>query len=193
MIEQAPFEALAALEALGVLEGDEVRRFKELSGEATPEAREEAAALRETGSALGLSVDPIAPPPAVREGLMKTIRAAAIENPADGSKRTLRSANAVWLRQPIPGLSIQELSLNEKSGHATVLFRLAPGTVLPSHAHHGPEECYVVAGSVRLGDIALRAGDFHHAEPGSAHGAVVSDDGCTLLLVIDQADYYHAA
>jgi quercetin dioxygenase-like cupin family protein len=193
MIEQAQFEALAALEALGVLEGDEVRRFKELTGQATPEAREEAAALQEAASALGLSIAPVTPPASVREQLMKKVRAAAIENPADGSKRTLRAASAVWLKQPIPGLSIQELSLNEKSGHATVLFRLAPGTVLPSHAHHGPEECYVVAGSVRLGDIALRAGDFHHAEPGSAHGSVVSDEGCTLLLVIDQDDYHHAA
>jgi anti-sigma factor ChrR (cupin superfamily) len=194
MTERAEFEDLAALDALGVLEQDEALRFVQLTADAVPGTREDASALREAAAALALSLAPVDPPAPIRERLMRQIRAAALENPPDGSKRTIRAGQGRWREQPVAGLSIQELSLDAQNRRATVLFRLLPGAVLPSHAHHGPEECYVVSGSVRLGDIALRAGDFHHAESGSSHGNVTTDEGCTLLLVLDYDDYYcHAA
>jgi anti-sigma factor ChrR (cupin superfamily) len=67
--------------------------------------------------------------------------------------------------------------------------KVIPGTKYPEHNHTGPEECYVLEGSIRVGDNVLKAGDFHHADPGSHHGELVSDDGALLLLVVAAEDY----
>ena len=35
----------------------------------------------------------------------------------------------------------------------------------------------------------LQKGDFHTVAAGEQHGTVISKEGCTLLLVVDEADY----
>ena len=65
---------------------------------------------------------------------------------------------------------------------------LEPGSILPEHQHHGPEQTFVVSGSCRIGALSLRAGDYHATGAGSHHGTVVSDEGCELLLVVDKDD-----
>ena len=62
------------------------------------------------------------------------------------------------------------------------LFRLAPGATIPAHVHEADEECIVLDGEARLGDLHLKAGDFHFAPAGSAHGIIRSAQGCTLYL-----------
>jgi len=37
--------------------------------------------------------------------------------------------------------------------------------------------------------MRLAQGDFHHVESGAQHGTVESDEGCTLLLVVDARDW----
>ena len=129
-------------------------------------------------------LEPVAPPPAAKLQLLESIRSLS-------AGHTVRSGEGRWCSQ-IPGIDVKLLSRDETRGIATILMRFQPGAVCPPHDHSGAEECYVVAGSCRIGTLALKQGDFHHANSGSHHGAVVSDEGCTLLLVIDQDDYVAA-
>ena len=62
------------------------------------------------------------------------------------------------------------------------LFRLAPGATIPAHLHEADEECIVLQGEARLGDLHLKTGDFHFAPAGSRHGIIRSLQGCTLYL-----------
>jgi quercetin dioxygenase-like cupin family protein len=129
-------------------------------------------------------LEPVAPPAAAKTQLLELVRSLA-------ASRTVRAGEGRWCSQ-IPGIDVKLLSRDETRGIATILMRFQPGAVCPPHDHSGAEECYVVSGSCRIGTVSLSQGDFHHADAGSHHGAVVSDEGCTLLLVIDQDDYIAA-
>jgi anti-sigma factor ChrR (cupin superfamily) len=64
-----------------------------------------------------------------------------------------------------------------------------PGARFPAHRHSGPEECYVISGSLIVEGRVLRAGDFHHAEGDSDHGEAWTDEGVEVLLVASASDY----
>ncbi len=61
-------------------------------------------------------------------------------------------------------------------------YRLAAGSHLPAHAHAHEEECMLLAGDAYFGDILVRAGEFHLAPAGSAHGEISSDQGAVAFV-----------
>jgi anti-sigma factor ChrR (cupin superfamily) len=128
-------------------------------------------------------IEPVAPPPALRAQIL----AAVAGVPQDSV--TIRAEEETWRPFPAPGVRWKKLSSNRSRGTLTVLMEIAPGAAVPSHGHHGAEDCFVVAGSCRIGGVSLAQGDFHHVESGARHGTVVSDAGCTLLLVVDSQDW----
>jgi anti-sigma factor ChrR (cupin superfamily) len=71
----------------------------------------------------------------------------------------------------------------------TMLLKGEPGVSYPAHRHTGPEECYVIKGSVVIEGQLLRAGDFHHADGKSQHHALHTDEGVEVLLVAAASDY----
>jgi anti-sigma factor ChrR (cupin superfamily) len=131
------------------------------------------------------TIEPVDPPAALRARIL----AAARDTPQN--TRTVRENEGRWLRL-VPGVTMKELSVDKDRGTATVLLSLAPGSHLAGHDHHGPEDSFVISGSCRIGSTYLNKGDFHHADGGTHHGEIVSDDGCVLLLVIDRTDYMAA-
>jgi hypothetical protein len=42
----------------------------------------------------------------------------------------------------------------------------------------------LLTGDLHIGGRVMRPGDFHHAEPGTAHGENYSVEGCTLLAIL---------
>lgn len=128
-------------------------------------------------------IEPVAPPPELRAQIL----AAAAAVPQNAV--TVRAADATWRPFPAPGVRWKRLSSNRERGTVTLLLELAPGASVPPHGHLGAEDSFVLSGSCRIGSIGLGKGDFHHVETGMQHGTVVSDDGCTLLLVVDARDW----
>ncbi|HRD89524.1 MAG TPA: cupin domain-containing protein [Accumulibacter sp.] len=61
-------------------------------------------------------------------------------------------------------------------------YRLAAGSHLPAHAHAHEEECMLLAGDAHFGDILVRAGEFHLAPAGSAHGEISSEHGAVAFV-----------
>jgi quercetin dioxygenase-like cupin family protein len=89
----------------------------------------------------------------------------------------------------VPGIRMKVLAINRRNGYATLLLDAAPGARFPAHHHDGDEECYVLSGSVFTLGRRLGPGDFLHADGGTDHGELWTDEGAQVLLVVPPEDY----
>jgi len=188
------FDELATLDALGLLSADEVACYRKLLKRAGgDDAIGESDYGRDVASLIALSIDPVAPPAEAKLQILAAIGSSApLDESLPEKSRTIRAGEGRWFRQQVDGVDVMPLSVDRERGIATIMLRLAPGSILPAHDHRGAEESYVVSGSCRIGSVALRQGDFHHVDAGQHHGTVVTDEGCLLLLVVDVNDYLAA-
>ena len=130
--------------------------------------------------ALAESVRGPAPRPEVKQQLLARLSAEAL--PRGFSVRL--AADDDWMPHPVPGIRMKVLSVNRRSGYATLLLDVAAGTRFPAHDHDGDEECYVLSGSVMTVGRRLGPGDFIHADAGTHHETLWTDDGARVLLVV---------
>ena len=131
-----------------------------------------------------MSVPPLEPPAHARERLLSAVR--------KPSTYTAWAADATWIDIGVPGIRARVLAVDKARSLVTLVVRAAPGAVYPSHKHHGPEECYVISGSVIIDGRVLHAGDFHHADEDSEHGEITTIDGAEVILVGAIDDYLPA-
>jgi quercetin dioxygenase-like cupin family protein len=125
------------------------------------------------------------PSPSVKAKLLADVRAA--ETVPGFAIRW--SPDDDWVPHPVPGIRMKVLSINRRNGYATLLLDVAPGTRFPAHHHDGDEECYVLSGSVHTLGRRLGPGDFLHADAGTDHGELWTDEGARVLLVVPPEDY----
>lgn len=93
-----------------------------------------------------------------------------------------------WLPHPVSGIRMKVLSVNRRNGYATLLLDVKPGTRFPAHHHDGDEECYVISGSVFTLGRRLGPGDFLHADAGTDHRELWTEEGARVLLVVPPED-----
>ncbi|MFN7979108.1 MAG: cupin domain-containing protein [Vicinamibacterales bacterium] len=178
----AELEALALADAVGALDAEEQRTLAAQVAALSPEDQAAVARLYDTALAVAASAEPATPPPHVRARVL-----AAARTPG---RYTLRAeARDDWFATPFAGITARVLAVDRASQMATLLLRAEPGAVYPSHHHHGGEECYVIRGSVVIDGQTLRAGDFHHADAGSDHGEIRTEDGAEVMIVGAVEDY----
>ena len=194
-------DELAALNALGALDGEDVAEFKRAAERGDHDLSKLIAEYERVADLIGPSRAASATPrQEVKEKVMRRVlESVAKELSHEGPAETtgfveknffnVFTQEGEWLKHPVPGVEVKQLSLNQQRGYATLLMRVAAGTHYPPHHHSGPEECYVLQGDVHVGGQVLRAGDFHHAEAGSDHGELFTEGGCTFLLVVAASDY----
>lgn len=127
------------------------------------------------------------PGPAVRDRLMARVLADALPVPP-GFVFSL-AAHDTWLPHPVPGIRMRVLAMNRERGYATLLLDVDPGTRFPDHHHGGAEECYVVSGTVNTCGRRMGPGDFLHADAGTEHGELWTDEGARVILVVPPEDY----
>jgi anti-sigma factor ChrR (cupin superfamily) len=77
----------------------------------------------------------------------------------------------------MPGIEVRPLL-----GRKTMLVRMAPGATYPEHEHKFAEQCLVLQGSIRSGQVTAHAGDFTYMPKGSLHPALITETGCTFLI-----------
>ena len=127
-----------------------------------------------------------APRPMVKTRLMARIADSA---PAPAGFSLRFAPDDDWLAHPVPGIRMKVLSVNGRNGYATLLLDVKPGTRFPAHHHDGDEECYVISGSIHTLGRRLGPGDFVHADAGTEHGELWTDEGARVLLVVPPEDY----
>ena len=96
-------------------------------------------------------------------------------------------ANQPW-EQVTPGIACQLLATDREKHGVSMLVRLAPAVEYPAHTHAGVEELHLLQGELWIDDRKLFAGDYHRAEPGTAHKRVWSEAGCTCILMTSTRD-----
>ena len=85
-----------------------------------------------------------------------------------------------------------DMKLLYDDGHSrSFLLRLQAGGRLPPHGHTADEECIVLEGEGSIGDVQLRAGDYHLAPKGMRHGETFTATGA-LLFIRTAAPAYQA-
>lgn len=98
------------------------------------------------------------------------------------------ASESAWEGTGFAGVEVRRLFLDAAHDRATMLMRMAPGATYPAHRHGGVEECYVLDGDLRRGDVVLRAGDYQRAAPDSVHAPQASTAGCLLFVVSSLRD-----
>ncbi|MBI5386903.1 MAG: cupin domain-containing protein [Verrucomicrobia bacterium] len=182
------FNELAALNAVGALEGAEWQEWQTAAANADPAALAEAAGFNNVAALLAAAnVMPYEPPPALKARILERVHAAGCGQKSSPFHFRLAGEGA-W-QQPLPDVRLKELFKHPGGGSAVLLVDMAPGARYPHHHHTGAEECYVLAGDFHVEGRVLHGGDFHHAEGGSDHGKSFTEGGCQLLVVVAAEDY----
>ena len=177
----ADIQALALADAIGALDPDERRELEARLAALPHSVRAEVARLYDASVDVAASASGEEPSPGVREALL-----ARIGTP---SHHTITATDGEWVESGVPGVRVKILAIDRARDRVTMLLKAEPGARYPAHRHSGPEECYVISGSVVVEGRLLRAGDFHHAEGDSDHAEMWTDDGVEALLVASASDY----
>jgi quercetin dioxygenase-like cupin family protein len=145
--------------------------------------------LVEFDEVVALALADLAPGPAPRPIVKATIMARISEMAGTPPGFALRfDIEDDWLPHPVPGIRMKILSVNRRSGYQTLLLDVKPGTRFPAHHHDGAEECYVISGSVHTLGHRLGPGDFVHADAGTDHAELWTEEGARVLLVVPPDD-----
>jgi len=177
-------EALILADSVGALDPDERIALQARLDALTPDQRSEVARLYDAATAVALNIPQVEPPAHVRERVLAMVR--------KPTRYTVWAADAAWMDTGVPGIRARVLAVDRARSLVTLMIRAEPGAVYPPHTHHGPEECFVISGSVVIDGRVLRAGDFHHADEDSDHGEITTTEGAEVLLVGAMEDYLPA-
>lgn len=137
--------------------------------------------------ALLLAVAPVLPHASRASALRAKVLAQAGQHDA-ARLQTIRADEGAW--HSIAPLVDMKL-LYDDGVSRSILIRLQAGARLPPHDHAADEECIVLEGEGSIGDVFLRAGDYHLAPKGIRHGETYTATGA-LLFIRTAAPAYRA-
>ncbi|MBD0325518.1 MAG: cupin domain-containing protein [Pyrinomonadaceae bacterium] len=183
-------EERAALYALGALSQHEARAFEEHLAEGCEACEAIYREFENTVGALAFAAPEASPSPIVREKLSALLAEETKEEHSDSRLPqsvpaqflTLRNEEGEW-QKVADGILAKQLFVDPKARTVTSLFRMMPGTRIPTHRHQGVEQCYIIEGDFHADDEALGPGDFHCALAGSTHKPVYTIGGALILIV----------
>jgi len=116
----------------------------------------------------------------IKQRLMRRVEADVPASQPDAQGLlTVRADEGQW-KAFLPNVSIKVL--RREQDILTYLLKLEPGAALLPHDHPQDEECIVISGEAHIGDLTLRAGDYHCAKAGKPHGVIRSEQGAILFL-----------
>jgi anti-sigma factor ChrR (cupin superfamily) len=124
---------------------------------------------------LAMLVPPVDPP----AGLFAAIEA-GIDAPSPQTA-TLRADEGEWTQQA-DKVWKKILYSDSRTGKSMYLLRCAAGAVIPRHLHDHEEHAFMIEGEAWVGDLLVKAGDFHMAQAGSIHPETRSPSGCLVLV-----------
>lgn len=134
---------------------------------------------REAASLLAMPVQPVAPPPALRERLMRRLANHQQLQPVS----EVRTFDDGWRTTGMAGIDIKPLYHDKKTGMFTQIVRMSPGSHYPRHMHFDDEQCLVLEGDVSWGELRYLQGDFVTTKAGIEHPTLETAHGNLLLII----------
>ena len=108
----------------------------------------------------------------IRERVLKRVRASQ-------GLTTIQADEGMW-ESFSPKVRIKVLHRDVDT--QSYLLKLEPGAVVLPHVHGQDEECMVLEGEVRIGNLVVKAGAYHLAPRGVPHEPISSETGALLFL-----------
>jgi predicted ChrR family anti-sigma factor len=182
-------EELLTLYAFALLEPEESRQVEEHLADCSRCAAE-INSLHEAAAVLPYALADVNPHPRVRQRVLAGVQGSGkipIEQPIPGVFVN-RKPNQQWKKLPFPGVEVKTLYVDRETGSVTSLLKLDAGAKYPAHHHAAVEQCLVLEGSVRIGQVFLEQGDFEFANADTEHAIVQSDNGCVLMIISNKED-----
>ena len=171
LMDRAPFYVL------GQLNKTEHAEF-EAHMRACPLCDFQVQALTEAASMLAFEAPPSVPPTQLRERVLAATTVPALP-PAS---HIVRAGHGEW-QDVGSGVHVKQLFFDPVQNMATTLVRMEPGASYAAHRHAAHEQCFVLEGGIRFGELEVGVGDYLCAFEGSSHEAALSPQGCLLLIV----------
>ena len=109
-------------------------------------------------------------------------------NPPELRSHLVAASSMLWQPTQFPGIEMKLLYADDE-GRSTILFRMAPGAVVPLHEHTALEQTYMREGSLEDAEGACRAGDFVWRPGGNIHVAH-APNGATFLAIFNRPNRF---
>jgi len=168
-------EETAALAALGFL----------TPREAAAAHPREVRAMENAAALLAGNVRPVTPSPDLKSRLLSRVSAWETLKPmAD-----VRPHDGGWTSTGLPGVDMRKLFRDPQTGRTTLLLRMEPGVSFPAHHHGDDEQCLVLKGDIRFGDLVYEEGDFVVMGKSTTHPEIHTVGGNLLLLVAGHNEF----
>ena len=104
-------------------------------------------------------------------------------------RSTIVAASAMpWQRTEFDGIEMKIL-YQDAEGRSTILFKMAPGSVVPLHEHTALEQTFMLEGSLEDSEGRCGAGDFVWRPGGNIHVAH-APDGATFISVFNRPNRF---
>ncbi len=171
--------------ALGALDENDRQQLESHLHSSCDECAAKLSEFKRVVTALGLSTEPVAPPPQLKNKILAQVMqgSSAVESPTPQSPfYFVRSQEGQW-QTIAPGVTAKILFADTQHSRTTMLLRMAAGSRFSSHRHGSAEELFVLEGDCLCQGQMLHAGDYHRAEGGSTHGVTSTKNGCMMLVV----------
>jgi quercetin dioxygenase-like cupin family protein len=178
MTQDEQLETLAGEYALGLLD-DEARNAFEARLKREPEVARAVAFWHARLAPLDSPAEVIEP----SAGLWSLVRARLRSEEAEATRSpiTVRAHEGEWVNRA-PGVDIKLLNIDPATKARSYLLRFAPGAELRAHDHLMDEECFMISGEATVGELHLKAGDYHLIPKHMAHGITYSTTGALVFV-----------
>ena len=104
----------------------------------------------------------------------------------------VRSHDDTWKLGVMPGVDIKPLFKDKQTGMNTMLVRMELGARLPAHYHHDVEQCLMVKGDIRWGELVYEEGDFVVMGKNTPHPEIHTVHGNIMLIMSGHNEFAHA-
>lgn len=110
-------------------------------------------------------------------------------NPPQLRSRYVDPEELSWSPSDFPGIETKVLWSEPETGRSTILFKLAPGAVVPSHTHTDVEQTWVLSGTFEDDEGQAAAGHYIWRPAGNRHEAR-SPTGAVILSVFGKPNVF---
>jgi anti-sigma factor ChrR (cupin superfamily) len=196
---------LLALHAMDLLDHNVAADVEEHLAEGCEECKQHVFAFRQAFAALAHTAPTAQPNSHVRDQVIRRVRDQGQSEKPDPRPDVGAQVWKAWSPQPAAAIHIvrsshekwekvhvgiwaKRLYVDPERDTVTMLVRMDPGASYIPHRHGGPEQCFVLEGDLREGDLLVTAGDYQCAAKGTVHGAQSTEFGCLLLIVSSLKD-----
>lgn len=97
--------------------------------------------------------------------------------------KLIETSKASWKQAKFQGVEYMPLTMDLPERMGSMIVRMSPQAAYPRHRHPGPEEIYILKGSLTIGEHTLKSGDYFHTPAGLVH-QMSTVEGCIFFLSI---------